>query len=125
MSGLMYKKWSTSEEAVLVQLHRAGWEEARIALELGRSAGAVKSRLNRLTLWLDGHEMVQVPGESALDCVRCGERYGGDAITSVVGPLGPERTDRYMHGDCYLLACSIHDVTGGWDNGGWERVQVA
>ena len=37
--------------------------------------------------------------------------------------MNRRKTEQYMYGDCYLLADSIHDVTGGWHNGGWERVQ--
>lgn len=77
--------WTVDEERDLVNLCRESWRASghhkaveAIARKLDRSPAAISSRLERLSVWIDGHQLIQEPGTSSFECLSCGDWYGLD-----------------------------------------------
>jgi hypothetical protein len=78
--------WTVDEERNLVDLSQQTWRATGhrdalevIAQKLDRSLAAVSHRLERLTIWIDGHQLVQAPGTSSFRCLTCEDWYALDS----------------------------------------------
>ena len=77
--------WTVDEECNVVDLYRRFWRASghraaveAIARELDRSPDAISHRLVRLTIWIDGHQLLQDPGTSSFQCLMCEDWYALD-----------------------------------------------